>query len=251
MTLPLRITAAIFASVLNWCRNPWPERDGNRLVGRQRVRHTAEAVRAVAVDAAVADVERCAGDRGSLSFRHRDRLRVGNGGQSCADVGDEVRDLRLRDHLAPDRHVGLLRVRGLAETVVDDVRELRHREAVSDRLQRRHGRIDITAALHTVAIDAPELDERVRAGSDLGRYPRARRGRGARSYRLRRDRLRLLAVMAGCVRNCPDGDREPRLLRRSRQAGSGPHAGTSRPPLAHFLLSVGAGNPYLAANFAA
>ena len=33
ITLPLRITAAIFASVLNWCRKPWPERTGIVLSG--------------------------------------------------------------------------------------------------------------------------------------------------------------------------------------------------------------------------
>src|SRR6478672_9816393 len=46
------------------------------LVRRRRVRHAAETVRPVAVDAAVADVEGGTGDRGSLPLRHRDRLRV-------------------------------------------------------------------------------------------------------------------------------------------------------------------------------
>jgi hypothetical protein len=92
--------------------------------------------------------------------------------------------------------------------VVNDVRELRDREAPADRAQRRHGRVDAALALHAVTLGARELDEGVRAGRDLRRDGRIRRRRGGRPERLRRDRLRALAVMAGGVGDHSDCDRD-------------------------------------------
>src|SRR6476619_4178514 len=60
----------------------------NRLVRRRRVRHASEAVRAVAVDAAVADVEGRARDGCALAHGYRSGLRVGNGRQTAANVDD-------------------------------------------------------------------------------------------------------------------------------------------------------------------
>ena len=58
--------------------------------------------------------------------------------------------------------------------MVDDVPELGRREALADRRQRRHGRIDSALALRPVALDARELDERVRAGGHLRGHLRRR-----------------------------------------------------------------------------
>src|SRR6266516_2268539 len=62
----------------------------DRLVGRLRVGHAAEPVRAVAVDAAVALIEERALDRGALAGDHRGRRRPRYRGQAGPDVGDEV-----------------------------------------------------------------------------------------------------------------------------------------------------------------
>ena len=52
--------------------------------------------------------------------------------------------------------------------MIDDVRELRDREGLLDGVERRDGRIDASLAANPVALDARELDERVRAGRDRG-----------------------------------------------------------------------------------
>ena len=103
----------------------------DRLVGRERVRDAAEPVRAVAVDAAVLDVEHRAGHREALAGRDIRRCGGRNLGQPGVDVGDEIAHLLIRDHRAPDRHVRLGRVLRLAEAVVDDVSEGSWRSAMS------------------------------------------------------------------------------------------------------------------------
>src|SRR5581483_11850044 len=105
-----------------------------------------EAIGAVTVDAAVADVESSAGDRRSLAPRNHHGLRILDWREAGADIGDEVRNLRLRDDLAPNRHVGLLGVRRLAKAVVDDVPQLAGGQTLTHRRQRRHRRIRAPAA---------------------------------------------------------------------------------------------------------
>jgi hypothetical protein len=111
--------------------------------------------------------------------------------------------------------------------VVDDVRELRDREALADRRQSGDGRVDAAASLRAVALDAPELDERVRAGGDGGRdlrLPDDRRR--ARPGDLRRDGRRLLAVVACRVGDGADCDREryPRADHGRQDPGLAPRA---------------------------
>ena len=99
---------------------------------------------------------------------------------------------------------------GSADTpsaVVDDLGQLRDREALLDRVERRDRGIDASLAAHPVALDARKLGERVRARRDRGRDRRiGRRSRGAGD--LRRHRLRLLAVMAGRVRDRADRNQQ-------------------------------------------
>ena len=73
-----------------------------------------------------------------------------------------------RDHRAPDRHVRLLRVRRLAEPVVDDRAQLAAvSEAVADVLQRGNVRGNAAFALLAVTGRARELDEQVRTHRDV------------------------------------------------------------------------------------
>ena len=88
-------------------------------------------------------------------------------------------------------------------------RELRDREALADRRQRGHGRVDPALALHPVALDARRTGRtcarlRRRRATPAGTDDRGRAGPAACD----RDRLRLLAVVAGRVRDDADGDRE-------------------------------------------
>jgi len=96
----------------------------DRLVRRLRIRYPAEPVRPVAIDAAVTNVQRGTRDRLSLPLGNRYRHRRSHSRKPGAEIRDQVRDLARRDHLAPDRHVGLRRVRRLAEAVVDDPAQL-------------------------------------------------------------------------------------------------------------------------------
>ncbi len=99
-------------------------------------------------------------------------------------------------------------------------------------------------AAHPVALDARELGERVRARRDPGRDRRiGRRSRGAGD--LRRDGLRLLAVVARPVRNRADGDQK----RKHRHDDSGQYPGLpARALLIHHSRildnAADAGNPY-------
>ena len=99
MTLPLRITSMIFLSVLN-CFRKASRRAAESFVWRLRVRDAAEAVRAVAVDAAVGDVEGCARDGRALSLRHRRGGCGRDGRQPGTDVRDEIVHL-LSEMTAP------------------------------------------------------------------------------------------------------------------------------------------------------
>ena len=85
----------IFASVLN-CAEVGAGQRRDRLVGRLRVRHAAEPIRAVAVDTAIAEVERAALDGGALVRRDRRRLGRRDRRKPRVQVGDEIDDLRSR-----------------------------------------------------------------------------------------------------------------------------------------------------------
>ena len=92
ITLPERITSMIFWSVLNWFRKSTPESGGIVLSGRLRVRHAAETVRSVAVDAAVTHVQHASlrPPRPGPVGHHR-RIRGRHLGQPGADVRDRGR----------------------------------------------------------------------------------------------------------------------------------------------------------------
>ena len=103
-TLPVRMKSFDLLVGVELLLEVGARKRGDRLVGRLRVRHAAETVRAVAVDAAVAHVERRARDRGPWPVRGRRRIRRRHGGQARRGIGDKVGDLLRRDHLPPHRH---------------------------------------------------------------------------------------------------------------------------------------------------
>ena len=163
----------------------------DRLVFRERVRDAAETVRAVAVDAAVANVERGARDLVALALWHRRRLCVGHAWKTRADVCDELAHLALGDNGAPDRHVRLLRVRRLPEPVVDDAAQLGDGQLLARARQRRHVRRDVSVTALAVALGASKLDEHVGPRRD-GRID----GLRGRNRRRRADGDRVLRVVA-------------------------------------------------------
>ena len=162
ITLPLRMKAMIFASVLNSVRKSWPDSGGIVLSAAWGFGTTAEAARAVAVDASVPHVERAAGDGGSLFARNGDRSRIADIGQAAAYVRDEIGDLAVRDHGTPDGHVRLLRIRRLTKPVVDDRAELRDSQRLTHVFQRGHVGRYAALSLLTVTGRTGELHEDVR-----------------------------------------------------------------------------------------
>ena len=170
ITLPERITSMIFASVLNSLRKSGAGERRDRLVGRLRVRHAAEPVRAVAVDAAVAHVERRALDGGALTLRDRRWRRPSARRQAGADVRDRSVDL-LFEITAPQ--TGMYGCVGLADSPSPwsmICRSSRGRQRLADRRS---------------APARPARRRRGPRGHDTGR---TRTGRSRARRRLRADR---------------------------------------------------------------
>ena len=134
----------------------------------------------MAVDAAVADLERRPLDGQALVGRHRDGRGARHRRKSGPDVGGELGHLPWRDDPVPDGHVRLGRVGALAEAVLDDLAQLRHRERRSQLVQRRDVGRHTADTADAVALRAGELVVVARPrGRDIAHVRRRRRGPGA------------------------------------------------------------------------
>ena len=209
ITLPLRITSAIFSSVLNSLRKSGARERRDRLVRRLRVRHAAEAVRAVAVDAAVADVERGARDGGALA-RAAPATGVACRRPPAAPRGCTRRGRRPASSRSPAPQTGMYGCVGFADSPSP---WLMMCVSWADR------ELWPTVFSAGTAGETPPRPCRpwhwAQANWTKSCAPAATCGdtfaeaaRRARPDGLRRDRLRLLAVVAGRVRDDADGDRD-------------------------------------------